>query len=346
MGEPHSTFASIVMPALNEERYISDAIASILPAPRTIDYEVLVMDGGSTDRTMAIVSELAAQNPKIHLVSNPRRVQSAAMNIAAKICDPRATVLIRADCHARYPKNFVNGLVNTLHRTGSSSVVVRMHAIGVTPVQSAFAAAQNSRLGNGGSRHRTAGESGFVDHGHHAAFHRETFLRLGGYDENAPFNEDAEFDARLGRSGGRIYLDAALPIEYLPRSSFLSLARQYRRHGRGRGNTILKHGMLPKLRQIAPVLVLVGCLMALTTWPLWGAVALLPTALYVIGALGWGALLALRAKSACLLLSGPAAIVMHMSWAVGLITLVTERQARVFAERLRMIGTSTRKKAT
>ncbi len=63
-------------------------------------------------------------------------------------------------------------------------MVVPLRTIGVTPLQRAIAAAQNSRLGNGGSAHRLGGISGYVSHGHHAIFDRREFLRVGGYDES------------------------------------------------------------------------------------------------------------------------------------------------------------------
>lgn len=328
-----ASFVSIVMPALNEERYIADAIASILPSTSAFDYELLVMDGGSTDSTGRIVREIAAQNPRVKLIRNPRRTQSAAMNIAAEICDPRTTVLLRADCHALYPPRFVENCVETLAATQSASVVVSMRAIGRTPVQSAIAAAQNSRVGNGGSRHRRASESGYVEHGHHAAFDRAMFRSVGGYDESAPFNEDAEFDARLIQAGGRIYLDGRSTIDYYPRASFVSLAKQYYRHGWGRANTLAKHGMRPKLRQVLPVAVLLASLLGLGAWPFIGPIALLLPAAYLSICVAWSAVLAARTGQPALLLAGPAAITMHMSWAVGFLSrfldLGSARQLRV-----------------
>lgn len=283
-----------------------------------------MVDGGSSDRTRKIVEELASTNPRIKSIHNPRRTQSAAMNIAAEMCDLRSTIIIRADCHAVYPPRFVENCVSSLLAAQSSSVVVSMHAIGRSPLQKAIAAAQNSRLGNGGSRHRRASSSGYVEHGHHAAFDRETFRSVGGYDESAPFNEDAEFDARLLGAGGRIYLDGRLTIDYYPRTNFLSLARQYHRHGWGRANTLVKHAMLPKLRQVLPVFVLVICAIALVAWPIVGGIALLPPAAYLAACLLWGFLLAVSVRQAGLVLSGPAAIVMHLSWAFGFLKRIAE----------------------
>ena len=320
-------FITVVMPALNEEGYIADAIASLLVGMKTLDYELLVLDGGSTDRTCEVVENLAKSNQHIKLVHNPRRTQSAAMNIAAEVCDPRSTVLVRADCHAIYPPRFVENCASSLVTNDCASVVVSMNAIGRTPLQRAIAAAQNSRIGNGGSRHRRVSASGYVDHGHHAAFDRKVFRSLGGYDESAPFNEDAEFDARLIRAGGRIYLDGPLTINYYPRTTFSSLARQYYRHGWGRANTLLKQSMRPKVRQVLPVVALMTVVFGLVAWPLIGPAAILPAAAYLGLCIGWGMLLAVRTRQLELALSGPAAIAMHMSWAAGFLTRVAGARA-------------------
>ncbi|MEO1206272.1 MAG: glycosyltransferase family 2 protein [Pseudomonadota bacterium] len=346
-------FVTIVMPALNEERYIAQAISSILPPPdEAIDQgaadtggagdaypavknalacELLVMDGGSTDRTREIVQEMSARDPRIRLIANPKKVQSAAVNLAAREADPRSRCLVRADCHAVYPENYAADLLTTLRRENVSSVVVAMRTCGTSCFQKGIAAAQNSRLGNGGSAHRILGKCGLVDHGHHAAFDREAFLTQGGYDENCAFNEDAEFDQRLIKTGGTIYLNGNIAIDYYPRDSLFALARQYANHGWGRANTFLRHGGRPKLRQVLPVLILAACLGAvLLTLLTFNTVFLLIPAGYFAAATAFGLLLAYQTRCACTSLAGPAAIVMHMSWATGFAKRVmTEAWARV-----------------
>ncbi|MDB5642320.1 MAG: glycosyl transferase family 2, partial [Hyphomicrobiales bacterium] len=94
------------MPALNEERHIADAIRSIYPSGNEMDFEILVVDGGSSDATTQVVTGLAQTDPHIKLVHNPARIQAAAVNLAARVADARATVLLRADCHAEYPPGF------------------------------------------------------------------------------------------------------------------------------------------------------------------------------------------------------------------------------------------------
>ncbi|MBA9061469.1 succinoglycan biosynthesis protein ExoA [Methylobacterium fujisawaense] len=310
---------TIAMPALDEAGHIAEAIASVLPDRDAVACELLVLDGGSRDGTCAIVSALSAGDPRIRLVHNERRIQAAALNLAARLAHPASAYLVRADCHAVYPEGFVQNLVRTMQLREAVSVVVPLRTVGVTPLQRAIAAAQNSRLGNGGSAHRQGGISGYVAHGHHAAFDRRAFLRVGGYDETFTHNEDAELDRRLCAAGGRIYLAADLAITYFPRARFGSLARQYRQYGRGCARTLEKHASLPRARQMLPALVLLYAVAALPLAALMPAL-LIPLLLYA-GACGLcGLALALKARDPVLLLSGPAAVAMHLSWAAGFLS--------------------------
>ncbi len=314
MTEPLPRF-SVVMPVLNEERYIARALSSLLGEVERLDGEILVLDGGSRDATRAIVAGLAAAHPVIRLVDNPGRTQSAACNLAAELACPRSGIMLRADAHAAYPSGFVSTALRALLDTGATSVVVPMRTVGRAPLQRAIAATQNSRLGNGGSSHRRAGASRFVDHGHHAAFDLAFFRSLGGYDRDFTHNEDAELDVRAVRAGGRIWLCTEAAIDYFPRDSLRQLARQYLRHGRGRARTIAKHRLRLKLRQGLPLVLLAATAVAVLA-PLssWLAV---PAGGYLLACLCWGAVEAARRTDAALLLMGPAAVVMHLSWATG-----------------------------
>ena len=62
----------------------------------------------------------------------------------------------------------------------TDSVVVAMNTIGKGGFQTAVAAAQNSKLGNGGASHRSAGGEGrWVEHGHHALMRVAAFRAVG-----------------------------------------------------------------------------------------------------------------------------------------------------------------------
>lgn len=305
----------VVVPTLNEERYILACLDSLLADAPDCLRRIVVVDGGSTDRTVALVQALARRDSRVGMLHNPKRLQSAAVNLAARVEAPELPVLVRADAHSLYPPGWVRDCVTALAETGAASVVVPLHTQGTDGLQRAIAAAQNSRLGNGGSAHRMGISGRYVEHGHHAAFDRAAFLRVGGYDESFSHNEDAEFDHRLGRAGGRIWM-APYPVGYFPRSSLWQLARQYRRHGAGRARTIRLHRMRPRLRQLAPVVVLPANLAGLALAPVLPAAAALPLA-YATLCLAGGVATALRKRDRWLLAMGPACMVMHHAWAAG-----------------------------
>ena len=310
-------FFSIAIPALDEENYIERALSSLLDQVGNNEAEILVLDGGSQDRTRNIVSRIAIDHPIVRLINNPGRTQSAACNLAATLTDQRSRILIRADAHATYPQGFLEHAVQALLQTQATSVVVPMRTVGIRPLQRAIAATQNSRLGNGGSGHRRIGASRFVDHGHHAAFDLPFFRSLGGYDPGFTHNEDGELDVRSLRAGGRIWLCAEAAIDYFPRATFMQLARQYFRHGRGRARTTRKHRLTLKLRQCAPLAILMSMMLCLLTpiLPWLG----FPGAFYLTACLASGIPAATKQRDPALLLMGPVAILMHLSWATGFV---------------------------
>jgi succinoglycan biosynthesis protein ExoA len=178
------------------------------------------------------------------------------------------------------------------------------------------AAAQNSKLGNGGSAHRTVSAGGkWVDHGHHALIRISAFRQVQGYDETFSHNEDAELDTRLRKAGHTIWLTDKTSLVYYPRANIGGLFRQYMNYGNGRLRTIIKHRARPKLRQMLPVAVAPAFALALLA-PICLIFAL-PLLSWAALCLGYGALLAYKARSPELLLCGPAAMVMHLAWSLG-----------------------------
>lgn len=318
----------IVIPTLNEAHGIEgvvDALCVDLPSKAKVS--IVVADGGSTDGTIERVRDMMATRPLLGLLHNPKRIQSAAVNLAARTLGQDAQVLIRCDAHASYPQGFVRRLLDTLDRTGADAVVVPMDSAGSNCWQRAVAWVSDTRVGSGGSAHRGGQRSGFVDHGHHAAFRMASFRRAGAYDESFTHNEDAELDCRQRALGGRIYLDAQIRLGYRPRATAASLARQYFCYGQGRSRTVRRHPGSMRARQLAlPVhwalsvlaLALAVWWPALLAWPLAYLAVLMLTSIWV----------AYHQRSLCGLLAGPAAGLMHVSWALGFFAgLATVRES-------------------
>lgn len=317
--------AAVIIPTYNEAAHIGGLLEQLLRQNKDVVGEILVADGRSQDGTRAIVERIAAANDRVRLVDNPDRLQSAGINRAAAAADPARGILVRMDAHSGYADDYVARLIETLQHRETESVVVRLRTVGRTCMEKAIAAVSNSVFGTGGAAHRIGGQSRLIDHGHHAAFQRAAFQDAGGYDVRFIANEDAEFDYRLRRNGGRIWLAADIEVDYFPRSTLKALARQYWRYGRGRAQNFLKHREKLKLRQlVAPLLVVM--MVASAAIALAEPSVLVISALYVAGCCAAAMSLALRTRSACVLLAAPALWAMHLSWGAGFITTMVLRK--------------------
>ena len=307
-----------VIPTLNEAAHIDACVRSLMTGDdRLASIDLVVADGGSRDRTRSIVAELRRDFPNLRLIDNSQRLQSAAVNLAARQAGPGRHILVRCDAHSIYPPGYIMQVADSLKRRGVASVVTPMDAVGDTCFQKANAWIVDTPLGSGGSAHRGGRKSMFVDHGHHAGFDLKTFLHVGGYDETFSHNEDAEFDTRLRQAGGRIFLDADIRIAYSPRATVGALAKQYFNYGKGRARTLMKHGEKPRLRQLVPPATLAACLLGIALAPLtlW---SLIVPAGYLAALMLASLAVALKHKSPCGLHAGLASATMHMSWSAGL----------------------------
>jgi succinoglycan biosynthesis protein ExoA len=307
----------VVIPTLNEAHGIARVLSDLsLDLPASASTTFVVADGGSTDGTDEIVRSLVRGRDDLHFLLNPKRMQGAAVNLAAREFGRGADVLVRCDAHAAYPPGYVRRLLEALQQSAAGAVVVPMDSEGDTCTRRAIAWVSDTPIGSGGSAHRGGHASGFVDHGHHAAFRMTSFIRAGGYDESFSHNEDAELDCRQRALGTRIFLDTSIRVGYEPRGSLGGLWRQYMAYGRGRSRTVRKHPSSLRFRQLV-----VPAHLALTGMALLVAarapVLLCWPALYLVLLSATSILLAMSHRSFCALLSGPAAFVMHTAWAMG-----------------------------
>ncbi|MDJ0992315.1 MAG: glycosyltransferase family 2 protein [Dinoroseobacter sp.] len=308
----------VVLPALNEASHIEACLRSLMRPERWMSQcRIVVADGGSDDGTQRIVERLRHRYPNLHLLDNPGRLQSAGVNAAVEeLSEPHHKLLVRCDVHAVYPDGYVMALAREYARVKVASVVTSMDATGQGGFQKAAAWIVDTPLGSGGSAHRGGQKAQFVDHGHHAAFDIAWFQRVGGYDPAFSHNEDAEFDMRLVKSGGKIWLTDQTRISYIMRPTLSALWRQYSNYGHGRASTLRKHHTRPRLRQLVPVLntlLLLASLPAMfftpfgLIWPVLYGGVLLSTSLVAV--------LLLRSMEG--LWAGPALGAMHTAWGLG-----------------------------
>ncbi|MGN6181656.1 MAG: glycosyltransferase family 2 protein [Mucilaginibacter sp.] len=69
---------TVLMPAYNVEKYIGDAITSVLKQSFT-DFELLIINDGSTDHTVRVIESF--KDPRITLISQENRGVASALNL-------------------------------------------------------------------------------------------------------------------------------------------------------------------------------------------------------------------------------------------------------------------------
>src|SRR5690606_8353706 len=106
---------SVVMPIRNEARFVQRAVAAIQCQDYPGAIEILCVDGGSDDGTIAILASLAADDPRLRVLDHPGRTAAAAMNIGARAA--RHDLVLRMDAHAIADPDYIRRSVEVLQRT-------------------------------------------------------------------------------------------------------------------------------------------------------------------------------------------------------------------------------------
>jgi len=313
-------YISILIPCYNEENYIKQCLDSLIDDFVLQNAEILVLDGMSTDRTRFVVERYIKnhKNISIKLLDNPKKYQSYGLNSA--MGSARGEVIVRADAHTKYPKDYVKKCVELLVNIDAEGIGGVMTAKGKTRFQKLVALAMKHPVGVGDAKFHLGNYSGYVDTVYLGTFWKGIFNKLGGFDPHTHPNEDAEFNLRILESGGKIYLDKSIKVEYFPRDSLKKLTKQYFNYGKGRSRTTLKHRRFTSPRQLAPIALVLGILASLILSVVISPVFLFFPASYVSSILIVSLLSFFKGemrKFADVFLLSVIFMSMHISWGLG-----------------------------
>ena len=218
---------SIIIPILNEEKYIASCLDSILQSDYDKDkMEVLLVDGGSEDGTMQIINEYQKRYHFIKLLHNPKKIVPVAMNIGIK--EASGEYVVRLDAHSSYPKDYFSKLIYWHKKLEADNVggVITTEVKNKTQKSSAIRKVLSSRFGVGNSEFRVGVDSvkevSTVPFG---CYKKDVFKKYGYYDERLVRNQDIELNKRIIQGGGKIYLVPDIICTYYARESFEDLAK-------------------------------------------------------------------------------------------------------------------------
>jgi succinoglycan biosynthesis protein ExoA len=283
-------FLSILVPARNEQSHIRQTLEMLLAQdyPSTA-YEILVIDGQSTDRTRPIVQEFIDCGAPVRLLENPRIWSSAARNIGAQAA--RGDLLLVIDGHCELPNRQHFCHVTDAFQRSGADVIGRPQPLTVanaSPLQRAIALARASYLGHHPDSFIYSSVDRYVPaQSVGAAYRRSVFDRVGYFDERFDACEDVDFNYRVDSLGLICYLSAQAAVYYFPRRNLSGLFWQLARYGRGRVRLARKHLATCSWKSLAPavfVAMLLICLLAaaVSSWGRWALASLVGSYLTVI----------------------------------------------------------------
>ena len=258
---------STITPMRNEGRNVDDFVRDIAAQDFDGDLEVLVADGNSDDGSAERLSKAAAADGlNLRLFQNSAGWVSQGLNICIR--EASGDLIVRLDCHSRYPHDYLRRCAELSDRTGAWNVGGRLVPTGTTPTERAVACAMDSPFGGiGWTRIAEPGpvETDTVTFG---AFRPEAFEHAGLFDETLMRNQDDEFNLRLRRAGGRVVLDPDITVLYRPRGSIAGVWRQYFEYGLSKVPVMIKHRSIPTMRGVVPLAFVFTTLVLVAASPL------------------------------------------------------------------------------
>jgi glycosyltransferase involved in cell wall biosynthesis len=261
-----SPLVTVILPTYNEEKYIGDCLQSLISCSYSKSlFEILVVDGCSSDNTQSVVKKYELGLPKVKLLINERKTVPFAMNLGIR--NAKGKVIIRVDAHSIYPCNYIESLVHALdyYKVDNVGGVWETVPADDTNQAQAVALILSTPFGVGNAKYRVGVKKPIeVDTVPFGCYRRSIFDQVGFYDESLMRNQDDELNARIINNGGKILLLPDLAIRYFARENFEKLAMMLFQYGYFKPLVNLKIGKVTTMRQLAPpVFVVFVLLMAI-----------------------------------------------------------------------------------
>lgn len=233
-------FVSALLVTRNEKDYIKMSLMSLIDQTYPKDkYEIIIIDGGSTDGTLDIIKELQdtynSESFSIRVVPNPKKILATGWNIG--IQSAKGDYVMRIDAHATAEKDFIEKSVETMQRVDAVCVGGKLTSKSLNGEEDVISYVLSSSYGVGNSSFRVSEEEKYADTAVYGLYKKDIFDKVGFFDEKMVRNQDIELHSRIKKKGGRFYFNPAIKSTYYTRNTVKKMLKQA--YGNGQWNMVL-----------------------------------------------------------------------------------------------------------
>lgn len=192
---------SVIMPVCNSERFIGEALRSLLQE-KEVNLDIIVIDDGSTDQTRSILSSIASAGPGIRILDGPHEGVSKARNIGLRAVPDNAEFITFLDSDDLNVPGSISRQLALMRQNPEIDFVVGLVRF--------FEAADNNFMPCQNTRTMTVK---CVQLGA-ALFSKRIFTRLGEFDEDMPNGEDIDLFLRMLETNTRYITEDEVAVMY------------------------------------------------------------------------------------------------------------------------------------
>ncbi|MGM5483435.1 MAG: glycosyltransferase family 2 protein [Nanobdellota archaeon] len=273
---------SVIIPTFNEEKFIEGLLKNLLNQDIKEEFEILVVDGNSEDKTKTIVSNYMKKHNKIKLLDNPKRKTPYALNIGLEKSMGDYFMILGA--HSKVPKDFLRNNYETLIKQPEDVVGVggrlNDNLTNANKFTKSVSFVTSTIAGGGTSSFRYSNKKQFTQTVVFGLYKKYIIKEIGKFNPDFTIGQDGEFNLRIISSGKKLLFDPKIKSTYYPRSSPKSFLKQMYNYGVARMKMIQKHGIKKKIHLIPLLFIIYVILLPLLL--LIDMLMIIPLALYFI----------------------------------------------------------------
>ena len=253
---------SIVVAVKNEITHIEECFES-LQNQNFLHYDIIFVDGGSTDGTREFLEKRVTANKKTKIFDNPKGDAAAGRNIG--ISHSSGEIIAFIDSDAVADSNWLANIKAGFDQI-KDETIAGIGGPGLIPKSQPFksyaiAKIMSSPLASGGilnpsAQHKVIAEKRIVKHipTSNLAIKRSILEKEGGFDERFTKGQDLEFSTKLVKRGYKFLYDPEIKVWHYRKKSFIDFSRQVYKWAAAKGLVMKKHGW--NFGYLLPIIVL------------------------------------------------------------------------------------------